>query len=270
MNFLRNWVFDHAKLQKGVVPEASHILYNQNPNGTCLTNLPKDGRAEVDFWQVITKGDEEAMKCHLANVGPISVSIKSEQTSFMTYKSGIWDDPEGKCVGATSTDHAVYLVGYGTEVGQTGQMLDYWIVQNSWGSNYGIGGFIKMKRGVNLCLIATNAMYAVLKTSTPKPLEPVYPPTDCVFAGDVYGTDGAYIKSFCADNFARSHENSRINCLKRGMRLYQLDSSDANTTLMKSADSKWTANRIAVELFVGGTNENGCNGIFNNNPFGPV
>jgi hypothetical protein len=265
-----NWIFDHAKLQKGVVAEASHTLYNENPTAECQTNLPKDARAEVDYWQLIEKGNEEAMKCHLANHGPISVSILSEKTSIMTYKSGVWDDPEGNCTGAISTDHAVYLVGYGTEMGRTGEMLDYWIVQNSWGTNYGIGGFMKMKRGVNLCLIATNALYAVLKTPTPKALQPIYPPTDCMFMGDVYSSSGSYVKSFCADNYARNHENSRIDCLKKGMRLYQFDSAEANQTLLTSGDTKWTQNYIVVEFFVSGIQEGGCNGIFNNNPFGPV
>jgi hypothetical protein len=264
------WIWDSAKAQGGVVPESSHTLYNQNASAACDTSIAKDTRAEVDFWVRITSGDEEAMKCHLANNGPISVSIKSETTSLFTYKSGIWDDPEGKCAGATATDHAVFLVGYGTEVGQTGETLDYWLVQNSWGSSYGMNGFFKMKRGVNLCLIATNAIYAVLKTAVPKALKPINPPVGCYFSGDVYSSSGAYIKSFCADNYARNHENSRINCLKNGMRIYQLDSIESNTTLLAAADTRWTNNLIAVEFFIDGSNSLGCGGIFNNNPWGYV
>ena len=39
------------------------------------------------------------------------------------------------------------MYGYGTT--QAG--IDYWLVKNSWGPNFGRGGKIKMKRGSNTC-----------------------------------------------------------------------------------------------------------------------
>jgi hypothetical protein len=250
------WVWDFARSQMGVVFESSHIPYNQNPFGTCLLNLKK--------------GDEEAMKCHLANNGPLHVSITMYKTSLASYKSGIWDDPTNDCSASRIIDHAVYLVGYGTEKGQTGQMIDYWLAQNSWGKDYGEKGFFKIKRGVNLCLIASDAMYPVLKTSLPQPLQPVPTFTGCILSGDVFNSRGVYIKSYCADNFGRNYRKSRIECLKKGGQLYQLDSAEAQRTLFNAADATWTRRGFIVELFVNGTRANGCNGIFNFNPFGPV
>jgi hypothetical protein len=264
------WIWDYARSQGGIVPESSYIPYTQNANDACKAGMPRDIRAEVDYYVKITRGDEEAMKCRVAKYGPISVSIVSEKTSLFTYKSGIWDDPEGKCASVTTTDHAVYLVGYGSEIGQTGQMVDYWLIQNSWGSSFGINGFFKMKRGVNLCLVATNALYPVLKTSGSKPLEPISPPTDCLLSGEIYSSSGMYMKSFCADNYVMNHEDARTYCLRKGMRLYQFDSAEANTTLLKKADTTWTNNFIQVELFISGSKSAGCNAIFNNNPWGPV
>merc|ERR1712232_29782 len=38
-------------------------------------------------------------------------------------------------------DHAVQLVGYGTDGGK-----DYWLVRNSWGNGWGEKGYIRIKR----------------------------------------------------------------------------------------------------------------------------
>jgi hypothetical protein len=258
------WIFNLAKNKTGIVKESAYTLYNKDPRGACAANKTKDARAEVDYVFKFPKGDEEAMKCHLALYGPMHVSISIENTSLVTYKSGIWDDPEMNCTSTRKTDHAVFLVGYGTELGQTGETLDYWIVQNSWGTTYGTKGFFKIKRGVNMCLIATNAMYPVLKTGKPRPFKSIYPPTTCTQAsGDVFSSTGVYIKSICIDQYGRNYANSGIDCTLKGMRLYQLDSEEAKTKLYEVAKIKWTENRFRVEMYVSGKSEANCTTINN-------
>ena len=53
---------------------------------------------------------------------------ESVAQDWHAYKGGIFDSP---CCEAP-IDHAVVVVGYGTEDGQ-----DYWLVKNSWGTHYG-------------------------------------------------------------------------------------------------------------------------------------
>jgi len=46
-------------------------------------------------------------------------------------------------------NHAVLAVGFGNEDG-----MDYWLVKNSWGETFGIKGYFKIQRGVNMCGMA--------------------------------------------------------------------------------------------------------------------
>lgn len=55
------------------------------------------------------------------------------------YESGIYNHCSFKK--NIDMDHAVVLVGYGTEKGQ-----DYWIVRNSWSESWGEKGYIRIAR----------------------------------------------------------------------------------------------------------------------------
>jgi len=57
--------------------------------------------------------------------------------------------------GTQLTNHAVLLVGYGTD-DETGE--DYWIVKNSWGTRWGEDGFFRIRRGVDECGIESIAV----------------------------------------------------------------------------------------------------------------
>lgn len=45
-------------------------------------------------------------------------------------------------------NHAINICGWGTTV-QNGKNVDYWIIQNSWGSSWGNKGFGKVERQAN-------------------------------------------------------------------------------------------------------------------------
>jgi hypothetical protein len=193
-------------------------------------------------------------------------------TALENYNSGIFDDPENICDPTVRPrpDHSVFIVGYGTEVGQTGVAVDYWLVQNSWGTWWGDKGFFKIKRGSSVCLIENDVMYPVLKSAVPRALRPIFTPVCSQLSGHVYSSNGVYIKSICVDDFWRTYEDSRVNCLSRGMQLFKLDSAAATETVLRLATEKWTNGWILNELFVDGINEPTCTTINNKEPFGPV
>ena len=91
---------------------------------------------------------------------PISVAIQGNKRSFQLYKSGVYDDPD--C--GDQLDHGVLLVGYGYDVDSG---LDYWKIKNSWSSEWGEDGYMRLLKGSvsseGQCGIAMDASYPVIK-----------------------------------------------------------------------------------------------------------
>ena len=63
-------------------------------------------------------------------INPVAVAISSNNVYIHSYKRGIIDST--KC--GTNIDHAVLVVGYGTDK-ITG--LEYWLIMNSWNPTWG-------------------------------------------------------------------------------------------------------------------------------------
>merc|ERR1712100_313134 len=89
-------------------------------------------------------GNEAGLLDAVTNVGPVSVAIEADQSSFQGYSGGVLT---GNC--GDLLDHGVLAVGFGTSSG-----TDYWKVKNSWGSSWGMNGYVLIERGDNKCGIA--------------------------------------------------------------------------------------------------------------------
>ncbi|XP_024536705.1 ervatamin-B [Selaginella moellendorffii] len=119
-------------------------------NKTCFF-LERD--FTIDGYEHVLPNNEEALKKAVAHQ-PVSVMIDAGCPAFKFYKSGILTSSCG-----TDLNHAVTIVGYGT----TSDGKKYWIVKNSWGTEWGDDGYVYMQRdtGVStgLCGINMNPSY---------------------------------------------------------------------------------------------------------------
>jgi len=95
----------------------------------------------------ITEGDEVELKSAIFEHGPVSIAFQVVD-GFRDYTTGVYTSDT--CENSTAdVNHAVLAVGFGTEGG-----MDYWLVKNSWGADWGDQGYFKIQRGVNMCGVA--------------------------------------------------------------------------------------------------------------------
>jgi len=103
----------------------------------------------------ITSGDETNLQLASSQF-VVSVGIDASSFMFQLYGSGVYNDPTCQN-GWNQLDHGVTVVGYNHDADSG---LDYWIVKNSWGEDWGQAGYIWMARNLqNQCGIATDATY---------------------------------------------------------------------------------------------------------------
>ena len=118
--------------------------------GTCKSDKSKYVDMSVtgykklgSSWSTWSAVDEDEVKEFLYETGPLAIALNADP--LQTYTSGILDLTSTKCP-SSGINHAVTLVGYGTE-----NNVAYWIVKNSWGTAWGEKGYFRIRRGNGTC-----------------------------------------------------------------------------------------------------------------------
>jgi len=151
-------VFQYVNANGGIDTENSYP-YSDNTGtngvaGTCAFNPANVGGTNVGCVY-LPPNDETAMKNAVATIGPISIALYADPPEFMNFAgNGTFDDPVCTTPNLQS-DHAVLIVGYGTD--STGK--DYWIIKNSWDVTWGNNGYMNMVRGKNCLVVASESSY---------------------------------------------------------------------------------------------------------------
>jgi len=92
--------------------------------------------------------NEESIRKELFTNGPVEITL-DVYDDLLSYKSGVYIHQGGKLDGG----HAVKLVGWGVE-----NKVPYWIIANSWNSDWGEDGYFRILRGVNECGIESGVV----------------------------------------------------------------------------------------------------------------
>lgn len=117
-------MFDYA-INAGARLEAEYA-YTAKTGASC--NADSYAKvATIDGYGILPENCGEAvLKAYLLKLGPIAVSV--DASNWGPYSSGVL--PYSAC--GTDIDHAVLLVGFGTDPA----FGDYWTIKNSWGASW--------------------------------------------------------------------------------------------------------------------------------------
>jgi cathepsin L len=133
------WYYDawkYAEAEGGLCTESAYPYTARD--GTCKASSCGTKYYAPSGYTEVTADSESSLQSAV-DQRCVSVAIEADQFSFQYYSGGVLT---GSC--GTRIDHAVLAVGYGTLSGQ-----DYWYVKNSWGTGWGVNGYVYICKDCN-------------------------------------------------------------------------------------------------------------------------
>ncbi|CAH8350103.1 unnamed protein product [Eruca vesicaria subsp. sativa] len=135
--------------EKGITTETLYPY--KEIKGDCLKNI--EASVTIDGYSWVAQNNERALQIAVAQQ-PVTVSIDSNSPVFTSYSGGIITNGCG-----TKLSHSMAAIGYGTEANGR----KFWILKNSYGSDWGEGGYVRIERGISdtrgRCGIAMQPIY---------------------------------------------------------------------------------------------------------------
>ena len=114
--------------------------------------LKSNVQATISSWSQVSSraSQEDNILPALTKSGPLTIGINAG--NMQLYTGGVADP---KSCPASGVDHAVLIVGYGTDAGSP-----YWKIKNSWGTSWGEDGYYRIVEGSNACGVATDVVHS--------------------------------------------------------------------------------------------------------------
>jgi len=111
---------------------------------TCPTSCTNGDTWNTDLFfgtQDYTVNGVTAIQTEIMTNGPVEAAF-TVYADFLPYKSGVYSHVTGDELGG----HAVKILGWGVDSG-----TPYWLVANSWNTEWGNQGYFNIKRGTDEC-----------------------------------------------------------------------------------------------------------------------
>jgi len=151
--------YDFIMENGGVAADSSYSYTSGGgSDGTCKQSSVVAG---LNSYYDVLSNDLNALMVAVQS-GPVAVSVDATNWEYYDGKVFMAED-----CGAI-INHAVTLVGYGTEDG-----VPYWLIRNSWGAHWGVNGHIKLERKTTNapCTIDTHPEYGTACEGGPTEVE---------------------------------------------------------------------------------------------------
>ncbi len=139
--------------------------YDQDPDTPPCKGVPEDPLPRaycIDSWSHVGSGGippVDQIKQAIFDYGPVYAAVVVERF-FQSYTGGIFD----RCrSGGGNTNHAIVLAGWDDTMGENG----IWYLKNSWGTDWGEQGFMRIQYECNL--VGDDASYVVYKGGVRNP-----------------------------------------------------------------------------------------------------
>ena len=156
--------YKYVKESKGMVLESDYP-YTSGHGGRHSSCIEKDlTKPVIDVKGFKTIGQsayangksgvESAMAKYVGATGPLSICV--DAASWQTYKGGVLKH----C--GEQIDHCVQAVGIDTDKG-------IWKVRNSWNTDWGEDGFIRLQYGQDSCGLTNDPTWVTVIDATPSP-----------------------------------------------------------------------------------------------------
>jgi len=109
--------------------------------------------ADIQNWDYACHIEmEEELLESTYNYGPLSICVDAQ--NWQDYQSGIMTSWE--CAWVNILDHCVQAVGWSLNA-----PTPYWSVRNSWNTDWGENGYIRLEYGANTCGLTYDATYVI-------------------------------------------------------------------------------------------------------------